>query len=657
MVSPDEPAVPPVKPAFELPFDPLRLVSAVIRKWYWVLLSGVLLAGLGAAVGYSKFEAAYAASGQLMRQETSGTFRASELGEPFKPRQLSVATLVSFMKSPAVLQGVSEQTKPRLSPSAVLRGLTITPERNTDLITVAFKSTRSSATALRVLNLFGAEVVRLTRELQAQEAIEVNRLLKEQLAKADEELHKINDDLLAFSKEAGIVSVDKEMDAYLTKLGNLDLRFESTRIEFETLDMKIHALEKELSEHNPLMERVQAARDRLAELRTQLTDTNPAVEDQKDRVAEAEKQLRETPTPTIAAPRPGDSGLAVSFYQELVSLRTQKEVLAAQLEKLKSVRTDIENKLHGLPEKGMQYARIKSKQQSLEAATSLLASRQREAQIYEENPPGYYRFFEAKPEEVEITSRSKKLILVTVAGGLLGVVLALGLVGLVESLDDRIKTVADACRVTKLPLLATLPVLGRLDAAEQARWAFRTWMGLQTRLAGDLKGGVVCGWMASTEGEGVSTWIELLAGAASLREATVLAVTNRASGTGTSVPLGEALRDPASLVLRHGSITWLLTPADWCWDATRRNLWHSACDRWRHTDHVVVLVELKGPDQPGTLLLAEALPQVIWLCSSGQARAPLTSRRLDMLRDARCRLVGMVLNREKKLFPTLKGGG
>lgn len=652
--APEAAGLPPAKAQFDLPFDPLRLVAAILRKWYWLVLGGALLAALGGSLGYLKFEAQYTATAQLMRQETAGTFRASELGEPFKPRQLSVPTLVSLMKSPAVLQGVSEQTKPRLSQQAILGGVTITPERNTDLITVDFKSTRSAALAVRVLNLFGAEVVRMTRELQAQEAIEVNRLLKQELAKTDEELHKMNEELLAFAKESGVVSVDKEMDAYLSKLGNLDLRYEATRIDYETLDMKIHSLEKELSEHNPLRERVQVASDRLAEMRAQLTDTNPALEDQKDRVAELEKQLREAPNQSIAAPRPGDSGLAVSFYQELVSLRTQKEVFAAQLEKLKTVRVDLEEKLRGLPEKGMQYARIKAKQQSLETAQSLLASRQREAQIYEDNPPGYYRFFEAKPEDIQVVTRAKKLILVTVAGGVLGVMFSLVVVCLVESLDDRIKTVADAGRATKLPLLATLPELGAQGAAEPGGWAFRVWMALRARLDHGANQSVICGFVASSRGEGVSTWIELLARAASLREATALAVTNRAPGGGATFRLAEALLNPAGLPLKPGSVTWLLMAEDWRWDATRRSLWQTACEQWQRANGLVLLVELKDADQPETLLMAEALPQLIWVAAGGQSRAQLTTQRLQVLRDAHCRFAGLVLNREKKLFPWSK---
>ena len=199
-----------------------------------------------------------------MRQESGATFRASESGESFKPRQLSVPTLVSFVKSPAVLQRVAEQA--RIPARTIAGGFTITPERNTDLINLSFNSTRSAQTAVRVLNAYGNEIVRLTREMQAQEATELNRLLKRQLAKTEDDLHAVNKELLDFSRQAGLINADKEIDAYLRSLGDLDLRFETMRIDYETLDLKINALERELAANNPLSERLQSAREQLREL-------------------------------------------------------------------------------------------------------------------------------------------------------------------------------------------------------------------------------------------------------------------------------------------------------------------------------------------------------------------------------------------------------
>jgi len=617
----------------------------------WITLSSALLGLLAAGGGYSLLTTKYSGGAQLMREETSATFRASEQGEPFKPRSLSVPTLVSFMKSPAVLQRVAEQTQ--LPARSISGGLTITPERKTDLINITFVTTRSPQLVVRVLNAFGHEVVRLTREMQMQEAADMNRLLKRQLAKVDEDLKAVNREALEFARQADLISMDKEIDAYLRSLGDLDLRLETMRIDYETLDLKTGALERELATNNPLAGKLEAARERLAELQQQYTDANPIVEEQKAVLAELEARAKEAGTKNIAAPRQGESGLAVAFYSELLSLRTQKQVMQAQLDKLKATRQGVEEKLRALPEKGMRLARIKARQQTLEAAQSLLAGRQREAQLYEDNAPGYYRFFEAKFEEVETGGRFKSLLLVTALAAALGALVAIALICLAESLDDRIKTAADLRRVTQLPLLARMPDLASLDAVAQSSLAFRTWLALQTQFTAGPRGEVICGIASAKGGQGSSTLVELLARAAGQRNSTVVALTNRPPANGPTTSLMAALERPADVVLTPGQVQWLTIPTDWYWDGDRRLQWAAALEAWSRKEGLVVLLELTAAELPDTLLLAERLPQIIWLSGCGAAGTRETSERLQNFRNAGCRIVGAVLNREVKLFQWL----
>ena len=66
---------------------------------------------------------------------------------------------------------------------------------------------------------------------------------------------------------------------------------------------------------------------------------------------------------------------------------------------------------------------------------------------------------------------------------------------------------------------------------------------------------------------------------------------------------------------------------------------------------MVIFIELVAPDEPETLQVAEELPHLIWLVGRGRAGARETSQRLQILRDARCQLDGVVLNRHEGLFP------
>ena len=117
------------------------------------------------------------------------------------------------------------------------------------------------------------------------------------------------------------------------------------------------------------------------------------------------------------------------------------------------------------------------------------------------------------------------------AGAGIGFAAACMLVLLVEFLDNRFKTADDVSRVTKLPVLTALGDLHAMDPSERAQWAFRTWTMLQGRLSPSANFGLVCGITSSGQGEGRSTWVSLLAEAASMTGFRVLTIATRPSDT------------------------------------------------------------------------------------------------------------------------------
>src|SRR5688572_23008054 len=83
----------------------------------------------------------------------------------------------------------------------------------------------------------------------------------------------------------------------------------------------------------------------------------------------------------------------------------------------------------------------------------------------------------------------------------------------------------------------------------------------------------------------------------------------------------------------------------WVWSLERRKQWQSALKQWRNIENIVILVELPPACDPEAVLLAENIPNVIWLSDGGKADASESREQLQTLRDARCNLVGTVMNR------------
>ncbi|MEN9676031.1 MAG: hypothetical protein RIS76_1927 [Verrucomicrobiota bacterium] len=113
----------------------------------------------------------------------------------------------------------------------------------------------------------------------------------------------------------------------------------------------------------------------------------------------------------MAESQPGVNTVANSLFVDLVTLRAQQEALARQANPLAERRNSVQSRLSALPEKALRYARLKARQQSLESTRALLAGRQREAQLFAENSPGYDRLFApATTDDVTISSRGRQVM-------------------------------------------------------------------------------------------------------------------------------------------------------------------------------------------------------------------------------------------------------
>ncbi|MCP5519267.1 MAG: polysaccharide biosynthesis/export family protein [Verrucomicrobiales bacterium] len=643
-------------PGPSLPFDPIRVVVAAARWWLVMLVSGVALAALAALAGWLRFDSHFTATVQLIRRELPNSFRASDLGESFKPRQFSTATITAMMRSPGLLAKVSARAQPRLSGRELQRRLVITPERNTDLITISFEGDHGREASAAVINDYAHEVVELTRALQTQEAAELSRFLGEQVVKVERELAEAAQDLLEFSQRTGFISADKEAEAYLRSLNDADARLQSTRLEREALNYQIAAAERELAQQNPLKVQLTEARQTLDALLVQYTAANPLVRAQETRIEALETRVAAA-TNAVQDFQAGPNTVANSLYLDLVSFRARRDAIDQQLPQLELYRTNILMRLKSVPEQTMNHARLRSRQTSLEVARDLLAGRRREADLFAENSPGYYRLFaETTPAQVTESSRLRKVLLVTAAGGALGAGAALLVALALALLDDRVVSPGDVRRLTRVPLLASLGDLDKLDAAELPVWRFRLWSLLQRTLGLTEDQPALIGLLSTAAGEGRSTWLNLIQTAAAERDWRTVSLVNRPSAAPeASLDLATALADPVRvepILARcgHCEVTW---EEGFGATAAERSAWRAALLAWGCYHRCAILVELPPGRRLESIMLAEHLPQVLWLSDSGAVRSGEVSSLLATLRLAGGRLAGAVLNRVPPLYQRL----
>jgi protein involved in polysaccharide export with SLBB domain/capsular polysaccharide biosynthesis protein len=555
------------------------------HRWLWLAGCTIALAIAGALVGRAIWGRSYVATAELIHYEPSA------IDDTFHPRDLATPSLVVMLQSPGMLQDLGAQLQPPVSGRELADHLQVTLDRNNEVATVA-ATARTREGAADLVQRFCAAAIAYTQAMQRQEAVEAGDSVTRQLAQVEHEIETTRETIPAASTAA------------------------------------VAALAASPGEDTPaaaasdLPQRIQTAREQLDDLLVRYTDAHPLVLEQRARLAALEDLQRRSPA---AAP------VRSSFGRRPES---PSEVSPA---------------LEGLltPEEIAMGERLRS----LETSRALLIGRRRAIQPFRDDPPGYFRVLRPASENPILQLNHR---LETIVGGCLGAFLGLmgaaGQILLGEFLDNRIKSRADVRRVTGLPLLAALGDLKRLSPAERDQAAFRAWIALQSRLNPSPPHGLVCGITSTQRGEGRSTWIDLLARAATAGGFRVLTITGEAASA--------AAAEPASLWSTPGQLAGRLLAADGPaplhlplpggeWNAERRRQWHSALEAWSAIDHLAIFIELPPASGADCVLLAEKLPNILWLAESGRSGASETFADLETLRAARCHLVGAVLNRER----------
>lgn len=600
------PARPRKAPAFTADETPqwLQLAIAARRHWLWLLVATVLGAALGMALGARLWQTSFVATAQIVRYDTPDP-------QLFQPRPINPATLVGMVSSAEVRTRVGAKLIPARSEGQVGAAARVAPVPTTDLVNIAVTAP-SVETAVQQANLYAEEAVQFTREMQTRDARDAASYLRHQLAEMDKENAALGEQFAAMGP-AVVATVAAAPSAFEARL--------------------------------------ETARGDLLDLQTRYTDQHPLVQQQLARVQAIEQQLAAT-RPTAAAPSAASTAAGATMPGQIEFLREKARTLENQ-------RRDLANRLQ---------------------ITEMLAA----------NPVGHYRVFSpASPDRAATNNPLLKIALLAAFLGLCGLIV--GLIGAVtdEAFDTRLRTPDDVRRVTQLPVLARLGPVDGMSSEARASWAFRTWTALQSRLSATPNQGLVCGITSSTVGEGRSVWIKLLADAATKCGFRVVILSARQPGEGSGEASHEgrpaSAASSASVRFRTGrgepkaadavlvqettlsdallsdpeeaanqifsadsdsgpSIVQIPLPG-WVWDLEHRKEWLASLHAWGANENAVVLVELPPASSPEAILLAQNLPNVLWLSDATKATALETRQQIETLRLARCNLVGAVMNR------------
>lgn len=478
-----EPAEESGSPGF-ISIDPYRLLGGAWKRRWWAVAGMVLGLGAGLGWGVMKTFTRYEVTVDLIKLNLPTTFRVGDVGEAYHPQELSSTTLESAASSYNVLQRVVNKTTQPISVALLSNSVEVKDERNSDIIHLTLSGYFSIDATVELANLWAQEVVGFTKDMQVDESRNMHIFLQQQVDAIDADLTKLNEDILDYSKREGIVDSDKEIDADLRSLGDVEVRYETAKIALDTIDYKISSTEEQLRQQSPLSDQLKTAQADLDNLRTRYTDQNPLVEAQLDKIHDLEQQLQKQ----SGGASGDDSQFAGTFlgntlYLKLLDLQNDKKGLEHEKEALEKIRSDTQATLAQLPEKSAAMAQMVQKRQALETGRNLLFSRLREAELYENNAPGFFQIFSpAAPERVVVHSKTVKIVIFAIAGCVGGSFAALFLALGLELADATLRRGAELQRLLSVPLLGAMK-RNDTDAmrAKTAGEIWSRWIGSQVK--------------------------------------------------------------------------------------------------------------------------------------------------------------------------------
>ncbi len=624
-------------------FDFWMALEVLARRWHWPIIGSILGAGVFFLLAWFYVQPKYTAVASLLRYETPGT------SEFLKTAPLTPQTFAELLAAPELVRRVGASVQPPIAMDDLSRRVKVDPEEESDVVKV-YLSASTPQEAVKLANLYANEATNYTSELQAKQAASVaDTYLKEQVKQIDQDITELTAQFRGMPEASHGSNELAKAGSDLNNLGKNPALSPQTAFMITKLN-----------------EQLSSATIELHDLLLKYTDAHPRVQEAQAKIGELNKEIAATAGSTNAA----TAAAVIQANGDVI--QPNLEVIRAHLRSLEEARVELGNK-------------------------------QREAQLYATSPPGIVRTFApAQLKTVSSGHRRLKMIALTGFGGGAGVVFGLLLVCILEITDRRLRTVDDIQRVTRLPVLTTLGNLEEMGDTDRTQWAFRTWTLLQGRLSRSQNHGLVCGVTSSTPGEGRSTCINMLAEAASLAGFRVLTIATRPTNIDADPSQNEPSHKPDEQELNEEALnndpvmnananadadpnaapngalssSVLTTPSEvtdkltdpnarpvvhiplpgWVWNLERRKQWRDALKHWRQIENLVIFVELPPASVPESVLLGANLPNLLWLAGSGKADAGETRAQLATLRNARCNLIGAVLNREpskpfKSLFP------
>ena len=439
----------------------------------------------------------YETTGRLMLDEKQVS--VSQLGRDLSQAPLTtpggsnpLATQAELIKSQRVLQRAIAQISPpeQITTGEVSRGLRVKIIPATNILELSYQSP-DPILAAQVLNAISETMVQESAEAIRSEARAVKEFLQAEVPKQRSHLKMAEAAENLYRQKSGIVSFEEQTRTLVENLAALESQERILMGELQQIQSRTRDLEQITNAGNlrnaysavrggddeelrKLRARLKELEAQVVEARLRFTENHPSLfnlVERRDALRQLYIQKLALVSPNynaIAPEQVANDRLSQDLTSQLITQQIERSAVGNQLNTVQAQRAELQASLVQLPIKQQPLSDLV--RQRVEAAESLklLQTKLEEARIAEAQLVSNIRVI-AKATIPDSPTSPKPLVVIIIAS-VFGMMLAVGIVLLLEVLDNTLRDASDAEELLNLPLLGILPRLTpntlKLDSSE-----------------------------------------------------------------------------------------------------------------------------------------------------------------------------------------------
>jgi succinoglycan biosynthesis transport protein ExoP len=465
--------------------DAWRIYYAAKRHKYLVVLS-VLVAAAGAVIVSLFLPKYYVATTTLLPSEMVIRQSAQNLSDPSgapppmeaTARESRVTNLVALAASRTIAERVARRM--HTDPVALMRRVDCDRVNKTetgaatDMIGVSARMSDPES-AVEAANLWANEFIKFHEEVSHREAVRTREFLEELMGKSKAALDAAASDMAAFRKQNLIADLPGEVDASLKELSplrserdelrarvaDIGARLSTRRSQARTLSptVTVTSAEPPTATIEPLKKSIGDAKTELIKLSQTYTDDYYRVRQLKTQIAAAQAELDRQQRRTEPTARVMDDPNYQKVTGEIKDLEADSRAGQARLVRLDSLISERETKMGAYSGLDAGLAQRKRAYDEAEKRYITVGAQVHTARINERlaAEAGAIKLIDTARNADGPLHAGPSLAQLVLSAVLLGLIVGLGIVVTVETLDTRVRTSADASDLLELPVSGIIP--------------------------------------------------------------------------------------------------------------------------------------------------------------------------------------------------------